>query len=445
MAGIFPSPTGVPAAQAENAYEPANAPIGGPPRFYGAECQTILYAWQLNALISEILAAVDRLGYAYNSTRVDNLGAALIDVIDAIRLDVSQAQTDITALAGRMTDAETDIDAIQTQLGTIGTTLAAHATAINNINTYLTNLEAGQVKLDPPIGGFTNVEAFLNAALPLVGPMPPLTIKGNDTAGTGPALDLTPGEVAALLPLAALGVKGLLAALNNNARTFMDGQGNWTEPPLATAAARGAVPQHPNDPLQVLRGNNTWGSPVGMESGACVLHWGPTAPTGTLKANGAAVALATYPGLIAIYCGDANNPTATWGFRCTNPANPTGSRSTTGTHIVLPDARGEFLRGWDDGRGVDPGRNQWMSQAHALGSHTHTITDPKHQHTPIYEGDGNGFGVNFGGLVRRIPFTTDAAAVDVSTTSVATGITIDSTGGAETRPRNLTPLICIKY
>lgn len=52
-----------------------------------------------------------------------------------------------------------------------------------------------------------------------------------------------------------------------------------------------------------------------------------TAPAGWLKYNGAAFDKARYPKLAAVY--------------------PSG---------VLPDLRGEFIRGWDDGRGVDAGR-----------------------------------------------------------------------------------------
>ncbi|PPX79239.1 phage tail protein, partial [Cronobacter sakazakii] len=53
----------------------------------------------------------------------------------------------------------------------------------------------------------------------------------------------------------------------------------------------------------------------------------PAAPDGWLKYNGAAFDKAKYPKLAALY--------------------PAG---------VLPDLRGEFLRGWDDGRGIDSGR-----------------------------------------------------------------------------------------
>ena len=52
-----------------------------------------------------------------------------------------------------------------------------------------------------------------------------------------------------------------------------------------------------------------------------------TAPEGWLKCNGAAFTAAQYPRLAQAYPG-----------------------------LKLPDLRGEFIRGWDDGRGVDSGR-----------------------------------------------------------------------------------------
>ncbi|PVZ79359.1 phage tail protein [Serratia sp. S1B] len=58
-----------------------------------------------------------------------------------------------------------------------------------------------------------------------------------------------------------------------------------------------------------------------------------TAPTGWLKCNGASFDDAKYPQLALVY--------------------PSG---------VLPDLRGEFIRGWDDGRGVDTGRAVLSSQ-----------------------------------------------------------------------------------
>jgi phage-related tail fiber protein len=58
-----------------------------------------------------------------------------------------------------------------------------------------------------------------------------------------------------------------------------------------------------------------------------------TAPQGWLKCNGAAFSKTQYPQLALAY--------------------PSG---------VLPDLRGEFMRGWDDGRGVDSGRGLLTAQ-----------------------------------------------------------------------------------
>lgn len=75
-----------------------------------------------------------------------------------------------------------------------------------------------------------------------------------------------------------------------------------------------------------------------------------TAPTGWLKANGAAISRSTYANLFAAIG-------TTFGA---------GDGSTT---FNLPDLRGEFIRGWDDARGVDSGRGfgTWQdSQSNSL-------------------------------------------------------------------------------
>ncbi|EAB9732581.1 phage tail protein [Escherichia coli] len=62
-----------------------------------------------------------------------------------------------------------------------------------------------------------------------------------------------------------------------------------------------------------------------------------TPPTGWLKCNGAAFSAEEYPELAKAY-----------------PTNK------------LPDLRGEFIRGWDDGRGVDSGRTLLSAQEDAI-------------------------------------------------------------------------------
>ena len=62
-----------------------------------------------------------------------------------------------------------------------------------------------------------------------------------------------------------------------------------------------------------------------------------TPPTGWLKCNGAPFSAEEYPELAKVY-----------------PTNE------------LPDLRGEFIRGWDDGRGIDAGREILSAQGDAI-------------------------------------------------------------------------------
>ncbi|HEN3524018.1 TPA: tail fiber protein [Yersinia enterocolitica] len=70
-----------------------------------------------------------------------------------------------------------------------------------------------------------------------------------------------------------------------------------------------------------------------------------TAPAGWLKCNGAAFASAQYPKLAIAYPG-----------------------------LKLPDLRGEFIRGWDDGRGVDSARSLLAPQDPLVAGHTHSLS-----------------------------------------------------------------------
>lgn len=130
-----------------------------------------------------------------------------------------------------------------------------------------------------------------------------------------------------------------------------------------------------------------------------------TAPQGWLKANGALVSRTAYANLFA----------------------KIGTRHGAGdgfNTFALPDARGEFPRGWDDGRGVDNGRSVGTYQGGMIESHSHTTTIPLVQHTS----SAGTFGVTDGPPgSTSIPYTSA------------------TTGGTETRPRNIAWLVCIKW
>ncbi len=68
---------------------------------------------------------------------------------------------------------------------------------------------------------------------------------------------------------------------------------------------------------------------------------------------GQVVLIANYPDLCAaIYCGDANNGTASYGYKSSDAGG--SSKTTSGIYMKLPDFRGVTVRGRDLGAGRDP-------------------------------------------------------------------------------------------
>lgn len=127
----------------------------------------------------------------------------------------------------------------------------------------------------------------------------------------------------------------------------------------------------------------------------------PTVPAGWLACDGRAVLRAQYPALYAAIG-------TTWGA---------GDNVTT---FNLPEVRGEFFRAWDNGRGVDADREFGSWQEDTFKAHTHTVP----------------------GIVNSALFT---LALDNNVGAITGAPVSGSTGGAETRPRNITTLVCIKY
>ncbi|EKT3412414.1 tail fiber protein, partial [Escherichia coli] len=127
-----------------------------------------------------------------------------------------------------------------------------------------------------------------------------------------------------------------------------------------------------------------------------------TPPTGWLKCNGAAFSAEEYPELAKAY-----------------PTNK------------LPDLRGEFIRGWDDGRNVDSGRTLLSQQSDAMQNVTGSLSDntmgSASSASGVFRAD-SGSGVKY-------------AAPSVGNAFGYYGVTFDlSRSGrtsAETRPRNI--------
>ena len=135
--------------------------------------------------------------------------------------------------------------------------------------------------------------------------------------------------------------------------------------------------------------------------GVILMYGAPTAPTGWLECDGSAVSRTTYSSLFAIVG-------TTFGV---------GDGSTT---FNLPDLRGEFIRGWDHGRGVDTGRELGTGQVDEIKSHDHA--------SPL---------THWGSSGTRV---LTAGSSEYSAPPYRTGFT----GGPETRPRNVALMFIIK-
>lgn len=175
---------------------------------------------------------------------------------------------------------------------------------------------------------------------------------------------------------------------------------------------------------------------IGIPAGAVMQFAGNVAPAGWLKANGAAISRTTYPRLWA-WAQASGNLAASEGAKQAGQFGP-GNGSTT---FTIPDLRGEFVRGWDDSRGVDSGRGIGSAQAQDYQSHGHGVTDPGHAHSStVITGPG---GVNYAGnYAAGLQYS--AGPVAWATAPAVTRISIQNSGGTETRPRNVALLYCIK-
>lgn len=125
-------------------------------------------------------------------------------------------------------------------------------------------------------------------------------------------------------------------------------------------------------------------------------------PNGFVKCNGAQLSRTTYAALFAVI----------------GTIYGAGDGSTT---FQVPDLRGEFIRGFDNGRGIDSGRAFGSFQADELRSHNHSYIR-----------------TDYATSATDYQF---AGSYTLSQVITSTG----NTGGNETRPRNIAMHYYIKY
>lgn len=134
-----------------------------------------------------------------------------------------------------------------------------------------------------------------------------------------------------------------------------------------------------------------------------------TVPAGFLEVDGSEQSAAKYPDLAAYLAG----------------AFDKGDEGAG--NFRLPDTRGEFLRGWDHGRGIDVQRALGSWQDSDNKAHTHASS--------------LGEGWRFLGTDGKSGSGLTGAA---TATKVSYNATIADSGGAEARPRNIAVMWCIK-
>lgn len=156
-----------------------------------------------------------------------------------------------------------------------------------------------------------------------------------------------------------------------------------------------------------------------MQPGDIVHSARTTAPVGYLIANGAAVSRATYGNL----------------FAALGTAYGAGDGATT---FNLPDLRGEFIRGADQGRGVDAGRAIGSSQGDAIRNIAGVLG---------FNAGRPATGVS--GAIASDSSLSNGLTMGGSTSGGGTGFSFDASRvvptAAENRPRNVALLPLIKY
>ncbi|WLE59282.1 phage tail protein [Burkholderia plantarii] len=150
---------------------------------------------------------------------------------------------------------------------------------------------------------------------------------------------------------------------------------------------------------------------------------GSTAPAGWLKANGAAVSRQAYSNLFA-------------------RIGTTFGQGNGFTTYNLPDLRGEFLRAWDDARGVDAGRDvgSWQKGTLVGGydddAQNNNVSYGANRGTADYGSDAVQLS-NYPGA--SLYYLNPSPPLAVSPVSNASGMF------SVARPRNVALLACIKY
>ncbi|HCO6663020.1 TPA: phage tail protein [Escherichia coli] len=192
----------------------------------------------------------------------------------------------------------------------------------------------------------------INNALALKAPLSSPALTGTPTAPTAAqSVNNTQIATTAFVKSAIAAMVGSAPAALDTLNELAAALGN--DPNFSTTVLNALAGKQPLDnTLTNLSGKDVAGllAYLGLGEGSALpvgvpVPWpSATPPTGWLKCNGAAFSAEEYPELAKVY-----------------PTNK------------LPDLRGEFIRGWDDGRGIDTGRSILSIQGYATEDHAHGL------------------------------------------------------------------------
>ncbi|HFN3768360.1 TPA: phage tail protein [Enterobacter hormaechei] len=299
-----------------------------------------------------------------------------------------------------------------TQLATTAFVQAALIALINGAPATLDTLKeiAAAINNDP------NFSTTINNALALKAPLASPALTGTPTAPTA-AQTVNNSQVATTAF-----VKSAIAALVDSSPGALDtlnelaaALGN--DPNFATTmtnalAGKMEISKNGADIADVAAFLNNLGLGAGsaLPVGVPVPWPLATAPAGWLKCNGAAFTASQYPKLAQAY-----------------PA------------LKLPDLRGEFIRGWDDGRGADSGRGLLSAQGAMSFDHRHWIptssgTGGDGPMTAVFIDNNASMAYYPDGTNEYNPNPSTGTLLQTYTAKAALG---SGMFGSETRPRNV--------
>ena len=191
----------------------------------------------------------------------------------------------------------------------------------------------------------------------------------------------------------------------------------------------------------------SFGTPQSVPTGAVFCMAVAFVPSGYLECNGDPVSRTTFSALFAVI----------------GTQYGAGDGSST---FNLPDLRGEFVRGFDNGRDADSGRSIGSFQSDQNKQHNHSASGSVGDHRHAYafaQGSNGGVGNDFagsginsvtrsGGRLAELEQSGGNDGQDLrgftantDNTQPSLSVSVGNDGGGETRPRNIAMMYIIKF